>query len=438
MTLAAELGAFVARAEPPASVAPVIGEAVADCAACILAGHEAEVSQRLAGALGGTGPVRILGTDETAPPGLAAMRMAVAGHAHELDDWEEPGNTHPSVVLLPAIWAASHLSPVDGGRFAAAYAVGFEVIARLGQAIGLSHYARGFHTTATLGAIGAAAGAARALALSAEESTHAMCLAASQAQGFTLQFGSDAKPLQAGNAARAGVEAALLARAGCTAEGKMLCDPRGFAGLMGERDAARIAGASARLGTPWALDEFGIILKPWPSCGYTHRLMTAALELRNRVDPSAITAIHAEMPDFHRAILPFDRPGTRVEALFSIPACVAQILAHGDLTLQDSEGRFWEKVTPLAARVRVTAEPARRPDLNYDPDQPDRLILQSADGTHTAACAYPLGAPQNPMSRAQLTRKFAALSGRGPEAHQALLACSQSEDLVKHVLEALS
>ncbi|MEO0822295.1 MAG: MmgE/PrpD family protein, partial [Pseudomonadota bacterium] len=408
MSLARAFGAFAAAAEPPGALARPIAAAVADGIGCILGGARSEVAGRVRAALGSGGAVPVLGTADRAPPGLAALRMAVAGHAHDFDDWEEPGNTHPTVVLFPAIFAAAHLAPVSGQRFLAAYAVGFEVIARLGQALGLAHYARGFHTTATLGALGAAAAAARALGLDAARAAHAIGLAASQAQGYTLQFGSHAKPLQAGAAARAGIEAALLARAGCTARLDVICDPRGMAGLLGTRDTGRIAAATARLGAPWAVAEFSIILKPWPSCGYTHRLMTAALELRGALAPAgALSSAEAVLPDFHRAILPFDRPETASEALFSIPACVAQILAEGDLTLADSAAGFWRtpRIRGLAERIAVTAVPARRPERNYDPEQPDRLVLEAGGARHEALCAFPLGSPQNPMIAVQLSTK---------------------------------
>ncbi|MEO1460212.1 MAG: MmgE/PrpD family protein, partial [Pseudomonadota bacterium] len=176
MSLARAFGAFAAAAEPPGALARPIAAAVADGIGCILGGARSEVAGRVRAALGSGGAVPVLGTADRAPPGLAALRMAVAGHAHDFDDWEEPGNTHPTVVLFPAIFAAAHLALVSGQRFLAAYAVGFEVIARLGQALGLAHYARGFHTTATLGALGAAAAAARALGLDAARAAHAIGL----------------------------------------------------------------------------------------------------------------------------------------------------------------------------------------------------------------------------------------------------------------------
>ena len=238
-------------------------------------------------------------------------------------------------------------------------------------------------------------------------------------------LGLTQSPLQAGAAARAGIETALLAQAGCDGNLDVLCAPRGVAGLMGDREPDRINAEARRLGAPWALAEHGVMLKPWPSCGYTHRLMTAALELRERLGPASAAAseIIATLPDFHRVIVPFDAPENRNEALFSAPACVAQVLLDGTLTLQDGADEFWRRtgVRELAERVTVVAEPARRPHMNYDPKQPDRLALTLGGRQHVADCAYPLGAPQNPMSAAQLARKFTDMTGLPEQRHADLM-----------------
>ena len=117
-----------------------------------------------------------------------------------------------------------------------AYAIGTELIMRLGEAISMSHYARGFHSTATLGTIGAAAAVARLLGLDPEKAGHALGLSVSGASGYTVQFGTHAKSMQAGLAARGGLEAALHARNGVTSNPETLLSDRGFAGLMGVHD----------------------------------------------------------------------------------------------------------------------------------------------------------------------------------------------------------
>src|SRR3546814_8175324 len=65
--------------------------------------------------------------------------------------------------------------------------------------------------------MGAAAAVARLLKLDAEASARALSIATSMSAGFMSQFGTEMKPVHAGLAAKGGVMAAHLARAGVTA-----------------------------------------------------------------------------------------------------------------------------------------------------------------------------------------------------------------------------
>src|SRR3546814_11513182 len=91
------------------------------------------------------------------------------------------------------------------------------------------HYDRGWHITGSTGMFGAAAGCARLLKLDVEHTAMALGIAASQPTGLREQFGTMAKPMHPGAAARAGMMSALLARHGFTASDRALEAPRGFA-----------------------------------------------------------------------------------------------------------------------------------------------------------------------------------------------------------------
>lgn len=426
----AHLAEFAATAAICPSLTNIIRTAVVDCFGGMVAGSKYEISRKVADALTleAQGNAPIYGTDRTASPGIAALLNGVAGHALELDDWEEPANTHPTVVILPACLAAAHIERISGEDLVSAYAVGFEVITRLGQFVTLDHYKRGFHSTSTIGLIGAAAAVCRLLKLDIRSTTHALSIAASQSSGFSMQFGTNVKPLQAGFAARAAIESALLARAGTTAQTEVIESERGFAGLMGV-----VGGALNCLGDPWALEEFGVSFKLWPTCGYTHRLMTAALDLRPLVMGrlQEITTIHTTLPDFHKEILPYGQPDTREQTLFSLPACIAQILVKGDLTLSDLDARFWESplIIRLIERTRVESVPAKNPGLNFDPAQPDRLRIQVDNQLLERFCEYPLGAARNPIDTDKLAAKFVANTNLDTEMFKYLLSWPETADL---------
>ncbi|MEX0350081.1 MAG: MmgE/PrpD family protein [Paracoccaceae bacterium] len=422
------IGSFLAEdpLEVDDATLNILRAGVIDTLGCVHAGVQTDVARRARKgitAMDSVGPAAVIGTDLKVARPQAAFLNAVAGHALDFDDWEIPGNAHPTVVLLPALLALSGPN-THGSDIARAYIAGFEVIARLGEAMNFEHYQAGWHSTATLGAPAAAAACARLLGLSAQKATNALSLAISAASGFTCQFGSNAKPVQAGFAARAGVEAACLSKAGLTGQAHVLDHPKGIAALMGGLDHDRLAKSLNKLGQPYALAEHGLVLKPWPSCGYTHRIMTCAVRLRDRIPLDQVARIDLHLPNFHAAVLPFEQPSNRPEALFSLPFVAAMGLYYGDLTLADLENRRWAvpQVADLIGKICIHPFDPTQPDLNYSEEDPDRMVITMRDGTtREAACAYPLGAPQAPMRSGQLWAKFIANAGPVSDARLAKL-----------------
>ena len=410
-----KLAQFVAETTftPDTETVSLVRDALIDTVGCILVGSRQPVAikARQAVAVWGTGPAPVLGTSARLPVPWAALANTTAGHALDFDDWEIPGNTHPSVVIIPALLAEAAVRKTSGKELIDAYLAGFEIIARIGEAVNFEHYDAGWHSTITLGAIGVAAAVARLKRLDAEQTCHAMALCFSQAVGYTRQFGSNAKPLQAAFAAKAGILCATLAAQGLTGQPHILDDSRGFLGLMGNGDASRFGPMLEKLGTTLALKEFGLVMKPYPSCGYTTRVIDCALVLRKKLEiiPSKIKRIEASLPDFHANILPFHQPTKRAEALFSVPYTVSHSLLHGALTLADLEAETWEQhdVKTLIERFDFLIRKPINPELNYDPADPDWVTIELHNGEqYKAEVAFPLGAPQNRMSSEQIWQKF--------------------------------
>jgi 2-methylcitrate dehydratase PrpD len=415
--------------EPTARSLEFVRDALIDTYGCMLIGADQAVARKTHQALLNCGQINdyagacIYGTHYYATPGAAAMSNAVAGHALEFDDWEVPGNTHISVLLFPAILAASCERPLSGEEAIDAYLAGYETIARIGQAINLEHYSQGWHATATIGAIGVAAAVSRLLQLDSEQTVNALAIATSRALGYNAQFGSEAKPLQVGFAVEGGIMAAHLAATGLTGQAHMLEHASGMVALMGHRSFDRIDHAMSRIGVTPAIDEYHIVFKPWPSCGYTHRIMTGMLELRSRgIDPASIDRLELHLPDMHAGILPFRQPANQSEALFSLPYCAAMALLTGDLTITDIETGSWQRedVKQMIAKTSVKGFKPKRPELNFDPEQPDRIVIESSGGSQLVEIPYPLGSPQKPMPEAQHFHKFQLNARLGDAAAQKL------------------
>ncbi|MEK6710086.1 MAG: MmgE/PrpD family protein [Nitrospinota bacterium] len=322
-------------------------EAIVDTLGVALAGAGddcARLARRLADREGGTSCCRLWGAPGRTSASWAAFVNGTAGHALDFDDTDFVMLGHPSVVLAPALIALAEERGHAGGEVLAAYAVGFEVLHVLGRALNPRHYRRGFHATATLGTVGAAAACAHLMGLGEERVRHALALAASEAAGLGCNFGTMTKPFHAGQAARAGVVAALLAEMGFTSGPDAL--ETGYAAALGAEGigpgAERFADweAAARpWGPPWDIGQ-GVNVKLHPCCAMTHPGIDAMLELVHRegVRPEEVESLGAKGSPMAMKILRYPVAATGLEGKFSMQYCLASALVDGRVGILQFEG----------------------------------------------------------------------------------------------------
>lgn len=177
----------------------------------------------------GAAQASLIGGNKRVPARAAALANGVVSHALDYDDTHFDYIGHPSVAILPAALAIAEMRDLPGAAFLDAALIGVEVACRIGAWLGANHYQHGFHQTATSGAFGAAAAAARLLGLDEERAAHALGLAATRASGLKSQFGTMGKPYNAGIAASNGVECALLAAGGFVSRPDGIECAQGFA-----------------------------------------------------------------------------------------------------------------------------------------------------------------------------------------------------------------
>lgn len=313
-------------------------------------------------------------------------RWAVACHIIDFDDLHMPSTTHISTVCVPVA-----LSLGGGSR---SYLAGAGVMARLGTALGWAHYAAGWHATTTAGAVAAAAGAGVALGLDADAVARAMALAVPAAGGVQRAFGTDAKSLQIGFAAHAGVRAARLAAAGATADLYAVDDWMALTG-----------GAAEKVDLSGPAVPDGLAIKLYPCCYALQRPIGATAALRERVDPASVTRIVVRTPKATVKPLIHSRPRTGLEAKFSLEYSVAAALVDehpGFATFSDRlVGR------PEVARLLELVEV----DLTEGGDQllsgEVEVEVHTRDGVSRSTLAHPPGSPQNPPTDEDLRLKVA-------------------------------
>ncbi len=400
MSETAQLAAFalgLPLERVPDSVRATARAAILDGLACAIAGREERVTRALrdfALEQGSQPRATLWGTGERVSPALAALVNGTAAHALDFDDVSWAMNGHPTVPLLPAAFAAAEAGGCTGAELLRAYVVGFEVEARLGQALGRPHYERGWHATATLGVFGATAASGVLLGLDAGALRRAFGIALSRASGTRANFGTDAKPLHAGLAARAGLEAAELALRGVTAREDALEMEMGLADLYGGKSPF----ALPRLDTGFALESPGVELKPYPSCRFTHRAIDAVLSLREKHAGRELRAIECESDPLGLKILIYAEPRTGLEAKFSLPYCVAIAWLDGWPGLGAFSDARAGAADVQALLRRVVVREARGAD--------EQVELAFADGTRARGTVrVARGNPQNPLSDEQRIAK---------------------------------
>ena len=183
--------------------------------------------RQLAAREAGTPAATLIGSGR-APARMAALVNGATSHALDFDDTHFAHVGHLSVGVYPAALAVGEETGASAPSVIEAFLLGAEVAIRIGVTLGQEHYNRGFHQTATAGAFGATAAAARLLGLDPDQTRTAIGLCATRASGLKSQFGTMGKPYNAGIAASNGVECAQLAALGFTSVADGLFDPQGF------------------------------------------------------------------------------------------------------------------------------------------------------------------------------------------------------------------
>lgn len=407
----ARLAAWCANAPRDWSAACLDGarRAFVDTIAVMVAGQDiaCTTGTRKAVAPWGAGLCHVFGGGTLAAP-WAALVNGTSAHALDYDDVLDPAMSHPSAALVPAILALAEERGAGGAACLDAYLVGFEVLARLGEAMNLVHYQRGWHTTLSLGSMGVAAACARMMGLDAHGMQMAISLATSVAGGSKRQFGSMAKPVHAGLAAKNGLMAAQLAASGVTGIEEPLEGRWGYLELMAGETAPGFDTAFAKLGAPPAMEEYGVWAKFYPCCASTHRPVDAIRSMG--LKPDQIARIEADISEVSISNLRYRVPRNPNEARFSLPYCLAAALEDGMLTVGSftQEAVTRDSLVPLMERV----------ELRLDPElKADRAVTESFErGTVTVtltdgrvlkeAVLTPRGHPGAPLSDDELAHKF--------------------------------
>jgi 2-methylcitrate dehydratase PrpD len=408
------LSELLARAAEPANPSPAMTEVVEklliDIAGLCVAARNTDYVQAALKGWEANGSCTAIGHARTLDAAGAAFVNGTAAHGEDFDDTFEGGPVHTGAVVVPAVLAIAEREKVQKKEALRAIAVGVELMCRASLVAPTLIHKAGFHPTAVLGAMAAAAAAATALRLTQNQFVNALGIAGSMAAGIIeyLAEGAWTKRLHPGWAAQSGIRAADLARAGFVGPRTVFEGTHGFYHGFARTTQGDWAKLVDGFGSRWIAESLAFKVY---ACGtMTHPYIDCARRLAQKVKLEEIEEIVCEAAEgtVHRLWEPLAakrEPPNAYAAKFSQPYCIAAgfVLGHAGLDAFSEERVRDPRLRAVASKVRYRIDPH-----NPYPDEfTGHVRVRMKDGSvHEERQAHFRGGAHEPLSRADLEEKF--------------------------------
>ena len=338
--------------------------------------------------LGGNPVATVLGFGFKTSPVQAAYVNGASMHVLDFEPMWSPAN-HQISTCLPAVLALAESRGADGLELITALVKGIEMMGWLRQASGL-YDARSItvHPPGAVGPMGAAVAAGHLLGLDSATLRHAIGIAASRCASLLANAGTMTKSTHCGLACSLGLDAALLASRGFTANPDILEADRGYAqGYFA--DGADLS-LLENFGPPFRVVEPGYALKMFPSQYGTHFIITAGMQLRAALPPGAeIARVRLKAP-----VMPYinrPRPDSGLAGKFSMQYAISLGLLDGGARIESfsDQRRFRQDMVELLEKIEVEMRediPGRFEEMYVEAD----VVLESSEVVSTR-CDGPAG-----------------------------------------------
>ena len=417
--------------EIPSNVQIAIGNALLDYVGLCVTGRNLDYVQAMINACSAPGECTAIGHPNPVDIASAALINGTAAHGEDYDDTFEGTPVHTGAVIMPAVLAAAEKFNLTGEDVLRGIAAGTELMCRMALVAPTGMHRAGFHPTAVIGALGAAAGVSVALRSTEQEMTDALGIAGSFASGIIeyLAEGSWTKRLHAGWAAQSGIRAALLGRERFMGPRTVMEGEHGFFfGFSSEAIANDFSRITKNLGDIW--HTASIAFKPYACGTMTQPFIDCAIRLAQQgISPTEITSISCKVGEgtVHRLWEPLSEkqnPSTAYSAKFSVPYCIAAgIIDQAAGLAQFTDDRVADPaIRELANRVSYVIDPDNEYPANYS----GHLRATLTDGSvREIEQPHMRGGSREALSRDELVTKFRAnlRFGQWPESAADELQC---------------
>jgi 2-methylcitrate dehydratase PrpD len=322
--------------------------------------------------------------------------------------------------VIPAALAAAESVDAPGSRLLLGIIAGYEILNRVGLAVGVEPAHRGFHKTSVIGPVGAAVAAGVVLGLTPAQlasATGLACATSSGIKSFAAGTGGGMmKRMHAGRAAESGVRMAQLAARDFTGPPTAIDGRFGLLEVFGGK-TARPELLTAGLGKDWAMNS--VYVKVYSCCSWIQAAVQQLVALRGPqpLKPGAIKQVRIGVSAYAARNNGEPAPVDIMGAQYSFPYCAALALA-GDPT---DPAMYLEKVLDEPERRAL----ARRVELFIDAEMEaaypkhygSRIELLLANGERrTSFVLDPHGMPADPVTDPERLEKFARLAGHSKSA----------------------
>lgn len=363
---------------------------------------------------GSSGESTVFASTKTIAAPLAAFCNGIATHGFELDDLISESVVHPGAIVVPAVLAAAESHGVKGERVVLGIIAGYEMMHRLGMALGLEPAKRGYHTTGIAGPVAASMAVGVTLGFSADRLLSAMGLACSTAAGVKSFAGGSGggmvKRMHAGRSAESGVRMCQLADCGFDGPRAAIDGRFGLLEVLSGTSATP-ENLSISLGQQWALEK--VWVKLYPICGLIQAIAQVIGEIKNKhsLNSAEITSVRVGVS--HHAVRHNSEPlpSDTMAAQYSIPYCVGAALvydasnpgSYGPDRLSDPLIRAFSDRAELYVDEEVEAA--------YPAHFGARVSIELRNGQKYVGYELsPHGTPEHPCTYQELIQKFNRLA----------------------------
>jgi 2-methylcitrate dehydratase PrpD len=408
-SVAEKLAVGAARADP-APMLELVARLLIDVGGLCIAARKADYVRAALAGWEANGACTAIGHARALDAAGAAFVNGTAAHGEDFDDTFEGGPVHAGAVVVPAVLAVVEREGISASRALRGIAVGVELMCRASLVAPKLIHKAGFHPTAVLGAMAAAAAVASTLDLSRKEFVNALGIAGSMAGGIIeyLAEGAWTKRLHPGWAAQSGIRAADLARQGFVGPRTVFEGAHGLYHGFARTTQGDWAKLVDGFGDRWI--SASLAFKVYACGTMTHPYIDCAIRLSKKVRFEDVAQIVCEAAEgtVHRLWEPLaakQRPPNAYAAKFSQPYCIAAgfVLGHAGLDAFTEERVRDARLLALAARVRYEIDP----DNPYPDEFTGHVKVVLKDGSALEERQpHFRGGAHEPLSRADLEEKF--------------------------------